>query len=171
MGWTEMGQKKWFESASCAMGRIFTVSELGGMDLGRPWKMQSSRETTYWYRPKSIRPQLFDQKGQPNSFRPISFDPFHAIPLNAGAKRSGATCHMAMPQCCYFAKGAKRPSHTTSDCKYLVYQELELVSYYGIVGLELTNSKRRNWTWNWKDLRAYSVFFDRTPTLLLVLCN
>ena len=31
------------------------------------------------------------------------------IPLNAGAKRSGATCHMAMPQCCYLAKGAKRP--------------------------------------------------------------
>ena len=26
-----------------------------------------------------IRPQLFDQKGRPNSFRPISFDPFHAI--------------------------------------------------------------------------------------------
>ena len=26
---------------------------------------------------------------------------------NAGAKRSGATCHMAMPQCCYLAKGAK----------------------------------------------------------------
>ena len=36
--------------------------------------------------------------------------------LNAGAtrKRSGATCHMAMPQCCYLAKGAKRPSHTTN---------------------------------------------------------
>ena len=29
--------------------------------------------------------------------------------LNAGAKRSGA-----MPQCCYLAKGAKRPSHTTN---------------------------------------------------------
>ena len=26
-----------------------------------------------------IRPKLFDQKGRPNSFRPISFDPFHAI--------------------------------------------------------------------------------------------
>ena len=34
--------------------------------------------------------------------------------LNAGAKPSGATCHMAMPQCCYLAKGAKRPSHTTN---------------------------------------------------------
>ena len=34
--------------------------------------------------------------------------------LNAGAKRSGATCHMAMPQYCYLAKGAKRPSHTTN---------------------------------------------------------
>ena len=32
-------------------------------------------------RPQSIRPKLFDQKGRPNSFRPISFDPFHAIPL------------------------------------------------------------------------------------------
>ena len=34
--------------------------------------------------------------------------------LNAGAKRSGATCHMAMSQCGYLAKGAKRPSHTTN---------------------------------------------------------
>ena len=38
--------------------------------------------------------------------------------LNAGAKRSGATCHMAMPQCCYLAKGAKRPSHTTKTIKF-----------------------------------------------------
>ena len=38
--------------------------------------------------------------------------------LNAGAKRSGATCHMAMPQCCYLAKGAKRPSHTTNTLKF-----------------------------------------------------
>ena len=30
-------------------------------------------------RPQSIRPKLFDQKGRPNSFRPIPFDPFHAI--------------------------------------------------------------------------------------------
>ena len=37
--------------------------------------------------------------------------------LNAGAKRSGATCHMAMPQCC-LAKGAKRPSHTTISIKF-----------------------------------------------------
>ena len=34
--------------------------------------------------------------------------------LNAGAKRSEATCNMAMPQCCYLAKAAKRPSHTTN---------------------------------------------------------
>ena len=39
-------------------------------------------------------------------------------PLNAGAKRSGATCHMAMPQCCYLAKGAKRPSHTINTIKF-----------------------------------------------------
>ena len=38
--------------------------------------------------------------------------------LNAGAKRSGATSHMAMPQCCYLAKGAKRPSHTTNTIKF-----------------------------------------------------
>ena len=38
--------------------------------------------------------------------------------LNAGAMRSGATCHMAMPQCCYLAKGAKRPSHTTNTMKF-----------------------------------------------------
>ena len=34
-------------------------------------------------RPQSIRPKLFDQKGRPNSFRPISFDPFHAILLRS----------------------------------------------------------------------------------------
>ena len=34
--------------------------------------------------------------------------------LNAGAKRSGAKCHMAMPHRCYLAKRAKRPSHTTN---------------------------------------------------------
>ena len=34
--------------------------------------------------------------------------------LNAGAKRSGATCHIAIPQCCYLAEGAKQPSHTTN---------------------------------------------------------
>ena len=33
-------------------------------------------------------------------------------------ERSGATCHMAMPQCCYLAKGAKRPSHTTKTIKF-----------------------------------------------------
>ena len=32
--------------------------------------------------------------------------------INAGAKRSGTTCHMAVPQCCYLEKGAKRPIHT-----------------------------------------------------------
>ena len=34
--------------------------------------------------------------------------------LNAGAKRKGATCHIAMPLCRYLAKGGKRPSHTTN---------------------------------------------------------
>ena len=34
--------------------------------------------------------------------------------LDAGAKRTGATCHMAMPKCCYLVKGATRPSHTTN---------------------------------------------------------
>ena len=38
--------------------------------------------------------------------------------MNAGAKRSGATCHIAMPQCCFLAKGAKRPSHTTNKIKF-----------------------------------------------------
>ena len=32
--------------------------------------------------------------------------------------RRGATCHMAMTQCCYLAKGAKRPSHTTNTIKF-----------------------------------------------------
>ena len=34
-------------------------------------------------------------------------------------ERSEATCHMAMPQCCYLAKGAKRPSHTTNIQTFL----------------------------------------------------
>ena len=38
--------------------------------------------------------------------------------LNAGAKQSGATCHMTMPQCCYLAKGVKQPSHTTNTIKF-----------------------------------------------------
>ena len=66
-------------------------------------------------RPHSIRSLQFDQKIRPLSFRPEKFDP---CALNAGAKRSGATCHMAMPQCCYLAKGAKRPSHTTNTIKF-----------------------------------------------------
>ena len=33
-------------------------------------------------------------------------------------ERSEATCHMAMPQCCYLAKGAKRPSHTTNTIQF-----------------------------------------------------
>ena len=33
-------------------------------------------------------------------------------------ERSEATCHMAMPQCCYLTKGAKRPSHTTKKIKF-----------------------------------------------------
>ena len=56
----------------------------------------------------------FDQKNsaylQPPNGQICSHTP---SALNAGAKRRGATCHMAMPQCCYLAKGAKRPSHTT----------------------------------------------------------
>ena len=28
------------------------------------------------------------------------------------SEQQEATCHIAMPQCCYLAKGAKRPSHT-----------------------------------------------------------
>ena len=56
--------------------------------------------------------------------------------LNARAKRSGATCHMAMCQCCYLAKGAKRPSHTTnmltsSDNNLKIFADME---YFGAVG-------------------------------------
>ena len=39
---------------------------------------------------------------------------YAATAFNAEAKRKEATCYMAMPQCCYLAKGAKRPSHTTN---------------------------------------------------------
>ena len=48
--------------------------------------------------------------------------------LNAGAKRSGATCHMAMPQYCYLAKGAKRPSHTTNMLIATKYNQMKLIA-------------------------------------------
>ena len=61
---------------------------------------------------------------RPNDFKPNGIKPSDHLSftypsaLNAGAKRSGATCHMAMPRCCYLAKGAKRPSHTTNTIKF-----------------------------------------------------
>ena len=82
-----MGRKKWVESASCAMGRIFTVWELvewTWVDLEK-CQVQGRQHIDFDpspfdpIRPQSIRPKLFDQKGRPISFRPISFDPFHAI--------------------------------------------------------------------------------------------
>ena len=42
------------------------------------------------------------------SFSPSQLCSHTPSTLNSGAKRSGATCRMAMPQCCYLAKGAKR---------------------------------------------------------------
>ena len=41
----------------------------------------------------------------------VSYVHIPLVPLNAGAKRSEATCHMAMPQCCYLAK---RQNHTAN---------------------------------------------------------
>ena len=78
--------------------------------------------------------------------------------LNAGANRSGATCHMAMPQCCYLAKGAKRPSHTTNMISIfgLVQPEFifglkELKFIFGLVQPKflfgLVNSRRENNIW------------------------
>ena len=37
--------------------------------------------------------------------------------LGLDVLRSGATCHMAMSQCCFLAKGAKRPSHPKNTIK------------------------------------------------------
>ena len=62
------------------MGRIFTVSELGRMVDLEKCQVQGRQHIDFDPSPfDPIRPKLFDQKGRPNSFRPISFDPFHAI--------------------------------------------------------------------------------------------
>ena len=104
-----------------------TEVELGRMDLGRNQYVVSLELGIFQGRPKSIRPNSETVKIRPMAqeadsthfFRPISVHPSHTpSALNAGAKRSGATCHMAMPQCCYLAKGAKRPSHTTNTIKF-----------------------------------------------------
>ena len=69
-------------------------------------------------RPRTLRPKRTLRPNvnyaQVNYDNVISYATNTPSALNAGAKRSGATCHMAMPQCCYLAKEAKRPSHTTN---------------------------------------------------------
>ena len=44
---------------------------------------------------------------KPNDFKPNGIKPSDHLP------------HMAMHQCCYLAKGAKRPSHTTNTIKFV----------------------------------------------------
>ena len=53
-------------------------------------------------------------------------------------ERSGATCHMAMPQCCYLANGAKRPSHTTN------MQTFSNKSSSNILAVTMIQRKREN---------------------------
>ena len=77
-----------------------------------------------WLRYKNFDPSCSDpiQKfGMSTWGLTLIFDPVPSTYIQppAGAKGSGATCHMAMPQCCYLAKGAKRPSHTTNMLTFL----------------------------------------------------
>ena len=62
--------------------------------------------------------------------------------LNAGAKRSGATCHMGMPQCCYLAKEAKRPSHTTNTINFdrIPFDPCNLIKRFDLCPFDQKNS-------------------------------
>ena len=55
--------------------------------------------------------------------------------LNAGAKRSGSTCPIVMPQCCYLANGAKRLSHTTNMLS--IFRVSETFCFFGKVKPDL----------------------------------
>ena len=63
--------------------------------------------------------------------------------LNEGAKRSGATCHMTMPQCCSLAKGAKRPSHTTNMLSILRLRET--FCFFGQVEIQPSGTSPCYW--------------------------
>ena len=77
-----MGRKKWVESASVPWVESSPFRnwvERNWVDLEK-CQVQGRQHIDFDPSPfDPIRPKLFDQKGRPNSFRPISFDPFHAI--------------------------------------------------------------------------------------------
>ena len=82
----------------------------GNRSKGRDRKSELVLRSTYqifeWDRNNSDR----------NFFNVVRYVHIPLVPKMQ--ERSGATCHMAMPQCCYLAKGAKRPSHTTNMIKF-----------------------------------------------------
>ena len=73
--------------------------------------------------------------------------------LNAEAKRSGATCHMDMSQCCYLAKGAKRPSHTTNMISICacIFGLVQLKFIFGLV-----NSRPKPGMFLWRQQRRHA---------------
>ena len=94
-----------------------------GTNIRKPKTICTKTKTRYFVQKRN---QTFRTKMKPDISCSLYYTTFYYnlvccvhIPLvpymqeRSGAERSGATCQMAMPQCCYLAKGAKRPSHTT----------------------------------------------------------
>ena len=116
MKWVERNRSKRIRSTLLVE---LTEVELDRMELGRNQYVVFLELGIFQGRPKSIRPNSETVKIRPMAqeadsthfFRPISVHPCPEC-------RIGATCHLAMPQCCYLAKGAKRPSHTTNTIKF-----------------------------------------------------
>ena len=65
-------------------------------------------------------------------------------------ERSEATCHMAMPQCCYLAKGAKRPSHTTNTIKFdrIPFDPSNSIERFDLCPFDQKNSTYLQPPWN-----------------------
>ena len=54
---------------------------------------------------------------------------------------------MAMPQCCYLAKGAKRPSHTTKTIKFdrIPFDPCNSIKRFDLCPFDQKNSGERKW--------------------------
>ena len=74
-------------------------------------------------------------------------------------ERSGATCHMALPQCCYSAKGAKRPSHTTNTSKF---DRIQFDPCNSIKRFDLCPFDQKSSTYLQPPTKSDHKFFQRT---------
>ena len=84
--------------------------------------------------------------------------------LNAGAKRRAI---MAMPQCCYLAKGAKRPSHTTNTIKFdrIPFDPSNSIKRFDLCHFDQKNSTCLQPPFNFHDLKEDIFFRQLVPIL------